>query len=108
MKVIVNNVEKELEYVVNDTCDISADVVGNNEILDYNDEGIPIMTQEQYEWWSIEIDKLIEIDELMEELHIEDDPETYNSFIFETDENDLESQTDAQVKWLRDYYVRKH
>ena len=103
MKVIVNGVEKELEYVMNDTCDISPDVIGNNEILDYNDEGIPIMTKEQYEWWSIEIDKLIEIDELMEELHIEDDPEVYNNFIFETEENDLESQTDAQIKWLKDY-----
>lgn len=109
MKVIVDGVEKELEYVVNDTIDISADVIGINEILDYNDKGVPIMTREQYKWWSIEINKLIEIDELTEELHIEDDTEVYNSFIFETEENDLESQTCAQVKWLKDYkgyYVR--
>jgi hypothetical protein len=59
------------------------------------------MTQEQYDWWTDEIDKLIEIDELIENLEIKD--ELFDQYTNETSGSDLEGETDMQLAWLKDY-----
>ena len=105
MKVIVNGEVKEIEYVVASGCDIAKDVIGNYEEFECDEDGRLIMDEDQYDWWTDEIDKLIEIDELIEDLEIKD--ELFNQYTRETSGSNLEGETDMKLAWLKEYQSTK-
>ena len=101
MKVIVNGEVRDLEYNTTSELDITRDVIGGYESFPHDEDGRWIMTEEQYDWWIDEIDKLTKIDDLLEELDLEDDD--LDQFYKETGSCDLEQQTDMQLAWLHEY-----
>lgn len=101
MKVMVNGEVKELEYVTTSGCDMVQDIIGNFESFPFDEDGNRIMSLDQYDWWSSEIDKLSRIGSLLEELEL--DNKDFNRYIKETCGCDLETQTNMQLAWLKEY-----
>ena len=101
MKVMVNGETKELEYVTASGCDVSQEVVGSYESLKFDKGGNVIMTHDQYDWWTTEIEKLVKIDDLLVEISF--DGKDYYQYANETNGCDLETQTNMQLAWLKEY-----
>ena len=101
MVVIVDGVFREIEYFVASGCDMARDLIGSYESSLDDEDGRWIMTEEQYDWWTDEINKLVEIDQLIEDLEIKD--ELFDQYIRETSGCDLEGETDMQLAWLHKY-----
>lgn len=101
MKVMVNGETKELEYVTASGCDVSQEVVGSYESLKFDKDGNVIMTHDQYDWWTTEIEKLVKIDDLLVEISF--DGKDYYQYANETNSCDLETQTNMQLAWLKEY-----
>ena len=101
MVVVVNGAARDLDYNTASGLDITRDVIGGYESLPCDEDGRWIMTEEQYDWWTDEINKLVEIDQLIEDLEIKD--ELFDQYIMETSGSDLEGETDMQLAWLHKY-----
>ena len=64
-------------------------------------DGNVIMTHDQYDWWTTEIEKLVKIDDLLVEISF--DGKDYYQYANETNGCDLETQTNMQLAWLKEY-----
>lgn len=99
MKVMVNGVEKNLVANGKNGIEWTQDLLGNYDALNINQETDEYeMTEEDFEWWSEEIDKLNQIkyieDELSEEQRDEYEKENFDC-------GDLESETNARLNYLK-------
>lgn len=93
---------RELKYIINGVDD-AQDWLGNYENLDHDEEGIPYLTEHQYNWWKDLFQDMERIEELKEEL-LEEKLEEF----YELEESgefsncDLEIEVAARLEWLEE------
>lgn len=104
MKVNVNGETKELNYIKNN-CDLASEVIGNFDTFKTDEERHLIMESDDFDWWEEELEKLAEIDDILDDSLLSGDD--FDQFLNETENNDLEMQTDLQLEWLNDYIKEK-
>lgn len=100
MRILVNGEERELTAIGNNGIEWTRDLLGNYDALpEYDEEAdASIMSEDDFDWWQKEIEKLNEIAELEEEL----DDEDFSQYYKDCDGADLEQQTEMQLNWLHE------
>lgn len=103
MIVIVNGEERELECRINGI-DCSHDLVGNTADLKVNEEGIAIMSENDFEWWKEYLTNLKNDTEEINELCNEypEHAEMIRSRIADEAANDMEDEHDVKQSILEE------
>lgn len=111
MTIIVNGIEKTLEYWQG-SCETAHGLlryfgnkeVGNTDTLKQDNQGRYIMSQDQYDYWAREIAQMVEIDELQADLNIPNDAKLTKAYLDATEHTksrDMDIISNIKLKWLK-------
>lgn len=100
MKIMVNGDLRELEAIGINDVEWTRDLLGNYGALHYDyDLEECIMTEDEFSFWELVIDKLNEIDVLEQEL----DEKLREKYNMECWSCDLENEASEKLDWLRNH-----
>lgn len=105
MDILVNGEIKKLEYRNDNGIDVAADFIGAfGGITNWDDDGVPIMTEGDYKWWKRVIGDHQEMDRIVNEYKRLYDKGDVLNVVIEASDVDLEDVPSNVIRALKEVF----